>query len=120
VHFEDADLLKQLVSLTDSELDRLEFGVVRMDHSGLVTFYNSVESTITGLKKEHTLGRNFFEHVAPCTNNYLVAQRFRDEPELDAILPYVFTLRMKPTPVRLRLLRATSCPSMYLLVERSK
>jgi len=56
--------------------------------------------------------------VAPCTNNYLVAQRFRDEPTLDAELDYVFTLKMRPTKVRLRLLQTPEARRKYLLVAR--
>jgi hypothetical protein len=51
-------------------------------------------------------------------NNFMVAQRFEDEPEIDAKLDYVFTYRMRPTPVRLRLLKRASMPHMYLVVER--
>jgi hypothetical protein len=47
----------------------------------------------------------------------MVAQRFETEPALDAIVDYVFTLRMQPTKVRLRLLRQPG-RRMYLVVER--
>jgi len=48
----------------------------------------------------------------------MVAERFISERELDATLDYVFTLRMKPTPVKLRLLKSASADHMYLLVKR--
>ena len=51
-------------------------------------------------------------------NNFMVAQRFEDEPELDAIVPYVLTLRMRPTRVRLRLLAGDGAPLRYILIER--
>ena len=51
-------------------------------------------------------------------NNFMVAQRLEDEPELDAIVPYVLTLRMRPTPVRLRLLASPAASRRYLLIER--
>ncbi len=73
---------------------------------------------MAGLSKERVLTRNFFADVAPCTNNFMVAERFLSEPELDATLDYVFTLRMKPTPVTLRLLRSAASRHMYLLVKR--
>lgn len=119
MHFDDSDVLQKLLPLNDLQLDEFPFGIIRMDLTGKVLAYNSCESNTSDLPKEKTLGRNFFEHVAPCTNNYLVAQRFHDEAELDVILPYVFTFKIKRTPVRLRLLRASSSASMYLLVERS-
>jgi hypothetical protein len=48
----------------------------------------------------------------------MVAQRFEDETELDEILPYVLTLRMRPTPVRLRMLSTASEPLDFILIER--
>jgi hypothetical protein len=45
-----------------------------------------------------------------------VAFRFENEPVLDAIIDYVFTFRMKPTAVKLRLLRQNG-RRMYLAVE---
>lgn len=60
-----------------------------------------------------------FNEVAPCMNNYLVAQRFDDEEALDEILPYILTLRMRSTPVQLRLLKRRGGRRCYVLVERS-
>jgi photoactive yellow protein len=117
--FDDGDLLVELVCLDEDAMNKLDFGVVRMDRKGMVTFYNEYESRLSGLSKEKTIGRHFFEQVAPCSNNYLVSQRFWDEPELDAIVPYIFTFKMKPTPVRLRLLRSRASEAIYLLVERT-
>ncbi len=49
----------------------------------------------------------------------MVAHRFEGEPTLDAIIDYVFTLKMRPTKVKLRLLAAPSARRRYLLVKRS-
>jgi hypothetical protein len=56
--------------------------------------------------------------VAQCMNNFMVAQRFEDEPEIDDIVPYVLTLRMRPTRVRLRLLATPGIARRYILIER--
>jgi photoactive yellow protein len=66
----------------------------------------------------NVIGRHFFSAVAPCTNNFMVAYRFETEPALDAVTDYVFTLRMQPTAVRLRLLKQPLRRLMYLVVER--
>ena len=116
--FEDTAGLAQLEAMSAQALDELAFGVVRMRADGEVVAYNAWESKMAGLSRERVLARNFFAEVAPCTNNYLVAERFMSEPELDATLDYVFTLRMKPTAVRLRLLRSATADHMYLLVTR--
>jgi hypothetical protein len=69
------------------------------------------------MSRDRVLGRHFFSEVAPCTNNYLVATRYEEEPALDEVIPYVFTLRMRPTPVELRLLKQPGAARMYLLVR---
>ncbi|OTP66413.1 hypothetical protein PAMC26510_35155 [Caballeronia sordidicola] len=48
----------------------------------------------------------------------MVAQRFEDENKLDDIISYVLTLRMRPTPVRLRLMKSDEDIKRFLLVER--
>ena len=116
--FEDAAGLTQLEAMSAQALDELAFGVVRMRAGGEVVAYNTWESKLAGLSKERVLARNFFADVAPCMNNFMVAERFIGEPELDATLDYVFTLRTKPTAVKLRLLKSATADHMYLLVKR--
>ena len=115
----DADLATCLDELAPETLDQLEFGVIRMDRSGRVTAYNATEAEISGLAETDVVGKDFFAQVAPCTNNYLVAQRYKDEPELDESINYVFTYRMLPTPVRLRMLKRQGSPHQYLVVQRA-
>jgi photoactive yellow protein len=110
--------IADLERLSPAERDELPFGVIGVAPSTEVEIYNKTESRIAGLSQDHTIGKFMFTVVAPCMNNYLVAQRFENEPELDAIVPYVLTLRMKPTPVRLRLLSTASTRRRYILVER--
>ncbi len=99
-------------------LDALAFGVIGFAADSLVTVYNAFESAGAGLRAANVLGRHLFDEVAPCMNNFMVAQRFEDEATLDATLPYVLTLRMRPTPVRLRLLRAPDSATRFVLIDR--
>lgn len=115
--FSQQDLLDVLEHGTPEDLDRLDFGLIAMDRDGTVVHYNAYESQRAGISADRVLGRNFFVSVGPCTNNYLVAQRYADSPELDEELDYVFTLRMRPTPVRLRLLAREGSPRQYLAVR---
>src|SRR5579875_3244196 len=102
--FDDAGLLDALEALPLSGIDDLDFGLIVMDRDGTVTGYNDAEAKFSGLPRDGVVGRNFFVEIGPCTNNYLVAQRYQDAPALDEQLDYVFTYRMAPTPVRLRLM----------------
>jgi photoactive yellow protein len=115
--FESADLLRQLEKMNPTELDALDFGVVAMDLQGLVVHYNSAEARGAGLSPERVVGRHFFSAVAPCTNNYLVAQRFEAATELDEVIDYVFTLKMKPTNVKLRMLKSADLQRQFLAVR---
>ncbi len=116
--FTDPDLLEQLKAADDAFFDALPFGVVAMAEDGKVTSYNRSESKLSGLTPANVVGRHFFSGVAPCMNNFMVAHRFETEPALDDVIDYVFTLRMQPTAVRLRLLKQPDGRRMYLVVER--
>lgn len=107
-----------LDALDREQSDALPFGVVGLSPAGLVEVYNRTESNLAGLPLESVLGTHFFANTAQCMNNYLVAQRFEDEPELDAVLDYVLTLRMRPTPVRLHLLKTAAVTRRYILIQR--
>ena len=99
-------------------LDQLPFGVIGFDASGTVGFYSLAESRMAGLSPDKVVGKHVFAVVAPCMNNFMVAQRFEDEAELDATIDYVLTLRMRPTPVRLRMLKSAGASRRYLLIQR--
>ncbi len=99
-------------------VDDLPFGVVGLDPDSTVMLYNATESRLAGLPADSVLGEPYFLGVAQCMNNYLIAQRFQDEPELDVTLDYVLTLRMRPTPVTLRLLKNASSALQYVLIQR--
>ncbi len=120
--FDDPTLVESLPELDATELDELEFGVIGFDQEGVVRLYNATESKFAGLSPSRVLDHPLFTVVAPCMNNYLVAQRFEDaavaEEALDATIDYVLTLRMRPVKVKLRLLAAARAPLRYVLVQR--
>lgn len=120
--FEQAGALDQLLALQADDLDRLDFGVIGFDADGVVRQYNAFESKAAGLASDRVLGHPLFTVVAPCMNNFMVAQRFEDAladgSVLDATLSYVLTLRMRPVKVALRLLAAPQAAMRYVLVQR--
>lgn len=100
-----------------SQFNAANFGIVKMDHDGNVTDYNSSQERFTGMSKASVMGKHFFSQVAPCTNNFMVAQKYDNQSSLDEKVPYTFTLKMTPTPVTLRLLKDSS--AQYLLCDWS-
>lgn len=120
--FAHAGLAEQLDQLDQAALDALPFGVIGFDESTRVRRYNAFESRAAGLSPDRVLDQELFTIVAPCMNNFLVAQRFDDAHDsgqtLDVTIDYVLTLRMRPTKVKLRLLYAPTAAMRYVLVQR--
>ena len=121
--FLTAGLHQELDLCSNDELDALDFGVIGIDSDGVVQRYNSLESKAAGLSAQRVLGQPLFTVVAPCMNNFMVAQRFEDAlssgTALDDTIDYVLTLRMRPVKVKLRLLAAPDVASRYVLVQRA-
>lgn len=110
--------LADLDGLSPDDVDGLSYGVVGLSRDGIVEVYNATESRMAGLPVDAVVGSAFFLSTAQCMNNFMVAQRLEDESEIDAMLPYVLTFRMRPTPVTLRLLKTAAIQRSYLLIRR--
>jgi photoactive yellow protein len=121
IDFDAPSLHSLLDGLSDVELDALGFGVIGFDSQEAVGRYNATESRLAGLSPSRVLGHGLFTVVAPCMNNFLVAQRFQDaaaaDEPLDATIDYVFTLRMRPRKVKLRLLARPGSANRYVVVQ---
>jgi photoactive yellow protein len=122
IHFAQQDLHQWLDAASPQEVDLVDFGVIGFDREGIVRRYNAFESRAAGLSLDRVVGHHLFDVVAPCMNNFLVAQRFEDSAArgsaLDEVIDYVLTLRMRPTRVKLRLLSVPTGSLRYVLVQR--
>ncbi|MFK3740604.1 phosphonate transporter [Massilia sp. TN1-12] len=120
--FSAPGLFARLEQLDADALDNLDFGVIGFDGDTNVSRYNRVESEAAGLTAPRVVGQPLFTNVAPCLNNFMVAQRFEDAQDdatsLDDTIDYVLTLRMRPIKVALRLLAEPGKATRYVLVQR--
>lgn len=120
--FDAPHLAAWLQDVDDAALDRLEFGALGFDAQGVLCQYNRVESAGSGVEAARLLGQNVFFTVAPCMNNFMVAQRLDDALQqgvpLDDTVDFVLTWRMRPTHVKLRLIAVPGMRLRYVLVER--
>jgi photoactive yellow protein len=120
--FDARGLADVLDASSQEQLDTFDFGVIGFDPEAKVQRYNAFESQAAGLSPLRVLGEPLFTNVAPCLNNFLVAQRFEDAfedgSELDDTIDYVLTLRMRPIKVKLRLLASAGSSTRYVLVQR--
>lgn len=114
----DAIDLDDLERMDEADRNALAFGVIGFSPSNEVEVYNATEARLAGLRADRQLGLPLFEAVAPCMNNFLVAQRFDEEAQLNEIIDYVLTLRMRPTKVKLRLLQQPGISRRYILIQR--
>lgn len=123
ITFDMLSLGQTLDKLTNDQLNSLDFGVIGFDSEGMVKVYNAYESKVAGLSLESVIDSDLFNSVAPCMNNFMVAQKFEDtldtSSELDEIMDYVLTLKMKPTRVKLRLLSSPQLSYSYVVILRS-
>ena len=113
----------KFAAMSPGDFDTLDFGVIGMDAETKVRLYNAHESKSAGLAPERVLGTPLFASVAACMNNFMVAQRFEDmaaaATSLDATIDYVLTLRMRPIPVKLRLIAEPEHVLRYVLIARA-
>lgn len=120
--FSDPDLGPLIDEFTEEQLDELTFGVIGFKSDTLVCHYNTTESKYAALSRERVIGHALFTTVAPCMNNFLVAQRFEDclaaGTSLDDTIDYVLTLRMRPIKVKLRLIAGPHLAASYVLILR--
>ena len=123
INFDTHELGQTLSQASSEQLNALAFGVIGFDDEGLVKVYNTYESKVAGLSLESVIDADLFSTVAPCMNNFLVAQKFEDaideKAELDETMDYVLTLKMKPTRVKLRLNSTPQLPYNYVIILRS-
>jgi photoactive yellow protein len=91
------DVLNQLHE-QDDVLSTLDVGAIRLNDDGTVAALNEQALQLPDLEDvsspDAVVGKNFFNDLAPSTNNNLFFGRFRkglDRGELDARFPYTFT-----------------------------
>ncbi len=106
--FEDPMVGEQLRDASEETLNNADFGIIRLDDDGIVQFFNAYESNLSGVDPEEALGQNYFNELAPCSNNRVFYGRFRDglkKGEMDEHFTYTFTYKMRPTLVKVHLYR---------------
>jgi photoactive yellow protein len=119
--FVPQEILNRLDSLTQSEADELPFGVVKCDDNGSVELYNSYESELGKVAVSEATGKNFFNEVAPCTNNKLFKGKFLkgiSESNLNETFNYTFTYKLRPTNVSVHMLRDNNTKTNWLFIQR--
>jgi len=74
--FATGRLAEAVERMRPEQVDALQFGAIRLDAAGKVTYYSEVERRQSGYRME-AIGRTFFTEMAPCMDN----PHFRDRIE---------------------------------------
>jgi photoactive yellow protein len=113
---------QNIVSIGEEELDSLPYGVIQLNPEGAILRYNAYEEGLSGLSKKKVMGKNFFKHVAPCTDVQEFYGRFRDgvaAGELNCTFRYHFPFKDKPRDVNITLLHNKRDQITWILIEPS-
>jgi len=116
-HSEIHDLSKK----NQDELDKLDYGVVQVDDTGLIKTFNRYEAELGNVQQSAVIGKNFFTQVAPCTNNRLFLGKFKEgvaANTLDTSINFVFTYKIRPTSVEVQMFRDSVAHTNWVLVRR--
>lgn len=80
IDFDAPDLAARIEQLSDIEIDRLPFGVVRLDAEGVILLYSATEARQSGYGSQ-PVGLRFFEIASCSSKNDVHAQIVRGQEE---------------------------------------
>ncbi len=121
VRFNSNDLKRMLGSMSQKDMDALSFGAVEVDKNGKILRYNKAEGQITGRDPKEVIGQNFFKDVAPCTDSHEFGGKFNQgvkEGKLDTLFEYTFDYKMRPTKVKVHMIKTPGSDSYWIFVKR--
>ena len=112
----------QLARIDRQQIEQWSFGVIGLDPSARVVFFNKAEERLSGLPKSDVVGKDFFVEVAPCTASRLFRgryQRARDLGGLDEHFFYTFTYRIRPVSAHIHMLYdSKQSPLVFIFLDR--
>lgn len=121
INFGSKDIANIVSTMSAKDVDSMAFGAIKLDKSGKILSYNKAEGDITGRDPSAMIGKNFFTEVAPCTNQpqfYGVFKEGVKKDELNTLFEYVFDYNMKPTKVKVHMMKSLQGDGFYIFVKR--
>ncbi|MFN0073589.1 MAG: hypothetical protein ACKVVP_19075 [Chloroflexota bacterium] len=120
VEFDEPRLADEVEKLTAEAVDRLSFGVIRVDTAGVVQCFSKPEGDLSGYGSRPALGLNFFTDIAPCMNNDQFLGRIehaRATGTLDIEFGYVGDFSDKERELRVRI-QSSSTGGYWIFIQR--
>ncbi len=86
---------RDIVGLSEVELNALPFGIIRLDKTGKILYYNQAQADLAHRTIATTVGLNFFSDVAPCASVKSFQGRFNEflTAPGSRIVPFEFLFR---------------------------
>lgn len=114
------EVLSALGSMTRADADAQDFGVVQVDDSGNVLLYNQFQANLVNIRPSSAEGQNWFGQLAPCTNNPLFYDQFKNgvrSGNLNTMFTYTFNYRLRPMNVQIHLYRDGASRTNWIFVR---
>ena len=112
---------QQVDTMTPQELDALPQGVIQLDREGKILQYNLYEEKLANMKREQTVGRNFFKEVAPCTDVKQFHGLFRSgvaARNLNQSFRHHFSFRKNPTDVLVEMHYSATTDTVWVFISK--
>jgi len=114
------EIIAEVDSFNTTQLDALPFGAIQLDRSGTILQFNEYEANLSNRRAPDTVGRNFFQDVAPCTAVKEFEGRFLagiESGELHATFDYTFEFRPRPRDVTVTLYYSAATDTVWVFVQ---
>lgn len=108
-------------TMTPEELDALPQGVIQLDRNGKILQYNLYEEKLADMKREDTVGRNFFKDVAPCTDVKEFHGMFQAgvaAGKLSHSFRHHFSFRKNPTDVLVEMDYSSTTDTVWVFISK--
>lgn len=114
------EVIEQVDSFSNPELDSLPFGAIQLDRNGTILRFNEYEANLSNRRAPETVGKNFFTQVAPCANVQQFQAPFAEGLELGALhvtFPYRFEFKPQPRNVDVTLYYSQTTGTVWVFVQ---
>jgi len=116
------DILRKVENLSAKDLDELPFGMIQLDRAGRILKFNQTEAKLARINRDRQLGKNFFDHVAPCTKVREFYGRFLhgvNQRSLYETFGFVFKFDHGWRNVAITLFYAEKTDSVWVLISQT-
>lgn len=101
--------------------DYTDIGIVKLADDGKIEIYNRFNTDNFLYQPHEVIGKNYFDDVVPCANNFLFRGRFFrgvESGQMDTEFDYTFTYKVLPTQVVVRLYRHPGTKTNWILIKK--